>query len=92
MRFLPESTLQEELCKRYVTPGSVFARSRPAAFSAATPPPHPRSPAHRNAPPGTAPPLKDNKGNVVITKTLGLYDPVLWQTNYLLDGIVGSIT
>jgi hypothetical protein len=37
-------------------------------------------------------PLKDNKGNVVITKALGLYDPVLWQTNYLLDGIVGSIT
>ena len=37
-------------------------------------------------------PLKDNKGNVVITKALGLYDLVLWQTNYLLDGIVGSIT
>jgi len=37
-------------------------------------------------------PLKDNKGNVVIDKTLGLYDGVLWRTNYLLDGIVGSIT
>jgi basic membrane protein A len=37
-------------------------------------------------------PLKDNKGNVVIEKTLGLYDGVLWQTNYLLDGIVGSVT
>jgi basic membrane protein A len=37
-------------------------------------------------------PLKDNKGNVVIAKTLGLYDPVLWQTNYLLDGIIGSVT
>jgi hypothetical protein len=29
---------------------------------------------------------------VVIDKTLGLYDGVLWQTNYLLDGIVGSVT
>jgi basic membrane protein A and related proteins len=37
-------------------------------------------------------PLKDNKGNVVIGKTLGLYDGVLWQTNYLLEGIVGSVT
>jgi basic membrane protein A len=37
-------------------------------------------------------PLKDNKGNVVIDKTLGLYDGVLWQTNYLLEGIVGSVT
>jgi basic membrane protein A and related proteins len=37
-------------------------------------------------------PLKDNKGNVVIDKSLGLYDGVLWQTNYLLEGIVGSVT
>lgn len=37
-------------------------------------------------------PLKDNKGNVVIEKTLGLYDGILWQTNYLLEGIVGSVT
>jgi basic membrane protein A and related proteins len=37
-------------------------------------------------------PLKDNRGNVVIGKTLGLYDGVLWQTNYLLEGIVGSVT
>ena len=37
-------------------------------------------------------PLKDNKGNVVIDKTLGLYDGVLWQTNYLLEGVVGSVT
>jgi simple sugar transport system substrate-binding protein len=37
-------------------------------------------------------PLKDNKGNVVVDKTLGLYDGVLWQTNYLLEGIVGSVT
>ena len=28
-------------------------------------------------------PLKDNRGNVVIDRTLGLYDGVLWQTNYL---------
>jgi basic membrane protein A len=37
-------------------------------------------------------PLKDNKGNVVVERTLGLYDGILWQTNYLLDGIVGSVT
>ncbi len=37
-------------------------------------------------------PLKDNKGNVVIARTLGLYDGILWQTNYLLEGIVGSVT
>jgi len=37
-------------------------------------------------------PLRDNKGNVVIDKTLGLYDGALWQTNYLLEGIVGSVT
>jgi simple sugar transport system substrate-binding protein len=37
-------------------------------------------------------PLKDNQGRVVIEGTLGLYDPVLWQTNYLLEGIIGSVT
>jgi basic membrane protein A and related proteins len=37
-------------------------------------------------------PLKDNKGKLVIEKTLGLYDPSLWQTNYLIEGVVGSIT
>jgi basic membrane protein A and related proteins len=37
-------------------------------------------------------PLKDNKGNVVITGTLGLYDGSLWGTDYLLEGVVGSIT
>jgi simple sugar transport system substrate-binding protein len=37
-------------------------------------------------------PLKDNKGAVVIDKTLGLYDDSLWGTNYLLEGVVGSIT
>jgi basic membrane protein A and related proteins len=29
---------------------------------------------------------------VVIEGTLGLYDGVLWGTDYLLEGIVGSIT
>jgi len=37
-------------------------------------------------------PLKDNKGNTVIEGTLGLYDGALWGTDYLLEGIVGSIT
>jgi basic membrane protein A len=37
-------------------------------------------------------PLKDNKGKVVIEGTLGLYDGALWGTDYLLEGIVGSIT
>jgi basic membrane protein A len=37
-------------------------------------------------------PLKDNKGKVVSEKTLGLYDPVLWSTNYLVEGVIGSVT
>jgi simple sugar transport system substrate-binding protein len=37
-------------------------------------------------------PLKDNTGRLVIEKTLGLYDPSLWQTNYLIEGVIGSIT
>jgi len=37
-------------------------------------------------------PLKDNTGKVVSEKTLGLYDPALWGTNYLVDGVIGSIT
>lgn len=37
-------------------------------------------------------PLKDNKGNTVIEGTLGLYDGALWGTDYLLEGVVGSIT
>ena len=37
-------------------------------------------------------PLKDNTGKVVIEKTLGLYDGALWGTNYLIEGVVGSIT
>src|SRR5882757_1698249 len=37
-------------------------------------------------------PLKDNKGNVVITKSYDNLDPFLDQMNYLLEGVVGSIT
>ena len=36
-------------------------------------------------------PIKDNKGKLVIDKTYGLYDPFLERTNYLVDGINGSI-
>ena len=37
-------------------------------------------------------PLKDNMGNVVIEGTMDNYDPVLDGMNYLLEGVVGSIT
>ena len=38
-------------------------------------------------------PLKDNKtGKVVIDKTYGNLDPYLDQMDYLLEGVVGSIT
>ena len=37
-------------------------------------------------------PIKDNTGKVVSEKTLGLYDGALWGTNYLVEGVVGSIT
>ncbi|MCR6656502.1 MAG: BMP family ABC transporter substrate-binding protein [Opitutus sp.] len=37
-------------------------------------------------------PFKDNKGNVVSETTLGLYAGELWGTDYLIEGIVGSIT
>jgi simple sugar transport system substrate-binding protein len=37
-------------------------------------------------------PLKDNKGNLVIDKTYDNYDPYLDQMNYLLEGVIGSIT
>jgi simple sugar transport system substrate-binding protein len=37
-------------------------------------------------------PFKDNTGKVASEKTLGLYDPALWGTNYLIEGVVGSIT
>src|SRR5260221_240078 len=35
---------------------------------------------------------KDNTGKVVLNKTYDNYDPYLDQMNYLLEGIVGSIT
>jgi simple sugar transport system substrate-binding protein len=37
-------------------------------------------------------PLKDNKGKVVIDKSYDNYDPYLDQMDYLLEGVVGSIT
>jgi simple sugar transport system substrate-binding protein len=37
-------------------------------------------------------PLKDNTGKLVSEKTMGLYDPALWGTNYLVEGVVGSVT
>ena len=37
-------------------------------------------------------PFKDNTGKVVSDKTLGLYDPSLWGTNYLVEGVIGSVT
>lgn len=36
-------------------------------------------------------PLRDNKGNLVSETTLGLYDGALWGTDYLLDGVIGSV-
>jgi basic membrane protein A and related proteins len=37
-------------------------------------------------------PLKDNKGNLVITKTYDNLDPWLDKMNFLLEGVQGSIT
>ncbi|MBV8536840.1 MAG: BMP family ABC transporter substrate-binding protein [Alphaproteobacteria bacterium] len=37
-------------------------------------------------------PIKDNTGKVVSEKTLGLYEPSLWGTNYFIEGVIGSIT
>ncbi len=37
-------------------------------------------------------PLKDNNGNLVIDKTYDNYDPYLDGMNYLLEGVIGSIT
>jgi simple sugar transport system substrate-binding protein len=37
-------------------------------------------------------PLKDNQGNLVLDKTFDNYDPVLDGMNYLLEGVIGSIT
>jgi simple sugar transport system substrate-binding protein len=37
-------------------------------------------------------PLKDNKGNLVLSKTYDNLDPYLDKMNYLLEGVQGSIT
>jgi simple sugar transport system substrate-binding protein len=37
-------------------------------------------------------PLKDNTGKQVIDGPLGLYDGSLWGTDYLIEGVVGSLT
>jgi simple sugar transport system substrate-binding protein len=37
-------------------------------------------------------PFKDNTGKVVSERTLSLYDPSLWGTNYLVEGVIGSVT
>jgi simple sugar transport system substrate-binding protein len=37
-------------------------------------------------------PLKDNRGNVVLDRTFDNYDPELDGMDFLLDGVVGSIT
>jgi simple sugar transport system substrate-binding protein len=37
-------------------------------------------------------PVKTNTGKVVSDKTLDLYDGSLWGTDYLVEGIVGSVT
>lgn len=37
-------------------------------------------------------PIKDNTGRIVSESTLGLYDPELWGTDYLIEGVIGSIT
>ena len=36
--------------------------------------------------------VKDNKGNVISAKTLDLYEGSLWGTNYLIEGVIGSVT
>ena len=36
--------------------------------------------------------VKDNKGNVIFAKTLDLSDGSLRGTNYLIEGVIGSIT
>jgi simple sugar transport system substrate-binding protein len=37
-------------------------------------------------------PIKDNTGKLVSEKTLSLYDPSLWGTDYLIAGVIGSVT
>ena len=37
-------------------------------------------------------PIKDNKGKLMSDKTLGLYEGSLWGMDYLIEGVIGSIT
>ena len=37
-------------------------------------------------------PLRDNTGKQVTDKSLALYDPSLWGMNYLVEGVIGSVT
>jgi basic membrane protein A len=37
-------------------------------------------------------PITDNTGKLVSDKTLSLYEPSLWGTDYLIAGVVGSVT
>jgi basic membrane protein A and related proteins len=37
-------------------------------------------------------PKKDNRGKVVVDKAYGNYDPFLENTDYLLEGVIGSVT
>jgi simple sugar transport system substrate-binding protein len=37
-------------------------------------------------------PIKSNTGKMISPTTLELYDPSLWGTDYLVEGVVGSIT
>jgi basic membrane protein A and related proteins len=37
-------------------------------------------------------PKKDNKGKVVVDKAYGNYDPFLENTDYLIEGVIGSVT
>jgi simple sugar transport system substrate-binding protein len=37
-------------------------------------------------------PIVANDGSVVSETTLGLYDPSFWGTDYLVEGVIGSVT
>jgi len=37
-------------------------------------------------------PIKTNTGKIVSETTIELYDPSLWGTDYLVEGVIGSIT
>ena len=37
-------------------------------------------------------PVKTNDGKVISEATLGLYEPSLWGTDYLIEGVQGSVT